>query len=126
MMVEHITPPPGVTPSAMREAANFLNAMLRGRTLSDAARAVEREIAARLDRLKAAVIAHGCYTAFFSGPLRLGEFITAHVRALLSRRLASDADRPVSVTRLGGVAPHEPATRARARAPRAGARPAGC
>ena len=36
-----ITPPPGVTPSAMREAANFLNAMLRGRTLSGAARAVE-------------------------------------------------------------------------------------
>ena len=54
-----ITPPPGVTPSAMREAANFLNAMLRGRTLSDAARAVEREIAARrqeLDALAASLV----------------------------------------------------------------------
>ncbi|SDX08197.1 heat-inducible transcription repressor HrcA [Albimonas donghaensis] len=57
-----ITPPPGVTPSAMREAANFLNAMLRGRTLSDAARAVEREIAARrqeLDALAASLVDQG-------------------------------------------------------------------
>lgn len=29
------TPPPGQTPSSMREAANFLNAMAEGRTLSD-------------------------------------------------------------------------------------------
>ncbi|MEE3100399.1 MAG: heat-inducible transcriptional repressor HrcA [Pseudomonadota bacterium] len=57
-----ITPPPGVTPSAMREAATFLNAMLRGRTLSDAARAVEREIAARrqeLDALAASLVEQG-------------------------------------------------------------------
>ena len=57
-----IAPPPGVTPSAMREAANFLNAMLRGRTLSDAAAAVSREIAARraeLDALAAALVEQG-------------------------------------------------------------------
>ena len=29
------TPPPGQTPSSMREAANFLNALIEGRTLSD-------------------------------------------------------------------------------------------
>jgi heat-inducible transcriptional repressor len=29
------TPPPGQTPSSMREAANFLNAMAEGRTLSE-------------------------------------------------------------------------------------------
>ena len=39
--------PPGLTPSAMREAANFLNAHLRGRTLGDAASDIAREIEAR-------------------------------------------------------------------------------
>ena len=29
------TPPPGQTPSSMREAANFLNALMEGRTLSE-------------------------------------------------------------------------------------------
>ena len=29
------TPPPGQTPSSMREAANFLNALIEGRTLSE-------------------------------------------------------------------------------------------
>ncbi|MEL7152493.1 MAG: heat-inducible transcriptional repressor HrcA [Pseudomonadota bacterium] len=39
--------PPGLTPSAMREAANFLNAHLRGRTLVEAASDIAREIEAR-------------------------------------------------------------------------------
>ncbi|MDF2233219.1 heat-inducible transcriptional repressor HrcA [Albimonas sp. CAU 1670] len=57
-----ITPPPGVTPSAMREAANFLNAMLRGRTLTDAARAVSEQISLRrqeLDTLAAGLVEQG-------------------------------------------------------------------
>ena len=41
------TPPPGQTPSAMREAANFLNALVEGRTLSDLQTVIRREIAAR-------------------------------------------------------------------------------
>ena len=41
------TPPPGQTPSSMREAANFLNALIEGRTLSDLQGAVKTEIAAR-------------------------------------------------------------------------------
>ena len=40
-------PPPGQTPSSMREAANFLNAVIEGRTLSDLQGAVKTEIAAR-------------------------------------------------------------------------------
>ncbi|UWQ21999.1 heat-inducible transcriptional repressor HrcA [Jannaschia sp. W003] len=40
-------PPPGQTPSAMREAANFLNAMLDGRTLGDLRGLMEGEIARR-------------------------------------------------------------------------------
>ena len=41
------TPPPGQTPSSMREAANFLNALIEGRTLSDIRRDMAAEIAAR-------------------------------------------------------------------------------
>ena len=40
------TPPPGQTPSSMREAANFLNAMAEGRVLSD----LRREFRKDLDR----------------------------------------------------------------------------
>jgi heat-inducible transcriptional repressor len=39
------TPPVGLTASAMREAANFLNALAAGRTLSELRGAVERQIA---------------------------------------------------------------------------------
>ncbi len=39
------TPPAGLTASAMREAANFLNALASGRTLSELRAAVERQIA---------------------------------------------------------------------------------
>ena len=54
--------PPGLTPSAMREAANFLNAHLRGRTLTEAAADVAREIEARrneLGRLAASLVEKG-------------------------------------------------------------------
>ncbi|MCR9124996.1 MAG: heat-inducible transcriptional repressor HrcA [Rhodobacteraceae bacterium] len=40
-------PPPGQTPSSMREAANFLNALIEGRTLSDARTLIEQEIVRR-------------------------------------------------------------------------------
>ncbi|MDA7963759.1 heat-inducible transcriptional repressor HrcA [Ruegeria sp.] len=38
------TPPPGQTPSSMREAANFLNALIEGRTLSDVRRQMQSQI----------------------------------------------------------------------------------
>ncbi|EEE38318.1 heat-inducible transcription repressor HrcA [Rhodobacteraceae bacterium KLH11] len=41
------TPPPGQTPSSMREAANFLNALIEGRTLSEVRRQMQSQIAAR-------------------------------------------------------------------------------
>ncbi|WP_195821025.1 heat-inducible transcriptional repressor HrcA [Roseobacter sp. MH60115] len=41
------TPPPGQTPSSMREAANFLNALIEGRTLSEVHSTIQREIATR-------------------------------------------------------------------------------
>ncbi len=41
------TPPPGQTPSSMREAANFLNALIEGRTLSEVRRQMLSQIDAR-------------------------------------------------------------------------------
>ncbi|MEY4982139.1 MAG: heat-inducible transcriptional repressor HrcA [Pseudomonadota bacterium] len=41
------TPPPGQTPSSMREAANFLNALAEGRTLTDLRRSMTAEISRR-------------------------------------------------------------------------------
>ena len=41
------TPPPGQTPSSMREAANFLNALANGKTLTDLRSSVSVDIKAR-------------------------------------------------------------------------------
>ena len=56
------TPPAGQTPSSMREAANFLNAIAEGRTLSELRTQIGREIAARrmeLDKLAADLVESG-------------------------------------------------------------------
>lgn len=56
------TPPLGQTPSSMREAANFLNALAEGRTLSDLRREMRAEIAARrqeIDALSHALVEQG-------------------------------------------------------------------
>lgn len=56
------TPPAGLTPSAMREAANFLNAILEGHTLGDMRAVVAAEIARRraeLDALSRTLIEAG-------------------------------------------------------------------
>lgn len=56
------TPPPGQTPASMREAANFLNAVTEGRTLSDLRRTIDEDIARRrqeLDSLARAMVDSG-------------------------------------------------------------------
>ena len=56
------TPPPGQTPSSMREAANFLNALLEGRTLSELTTVIRRQIDARrqeIDSLAAQLVDSG-------------------------------------------------------------------
>ena len=56
------TPPPGLTPSAMREAANFLNALAGGKTLSDLRGSVRTDIARRrqeIDSLSRALVDSG-------------------------------------------------------------------
>jgi len=44
-------PPPGQTPSSMREAANFLNALAEGRTLTELRARIEKEVKARRQEL---------------------------------------------------------------------------
>ncbi|MEL6806236.1 MAG: heat-inducible transcriptional repressor HrcA [Pseudomonadota bacterium] len=55
-------PPPGQTQSSMREAANFLNAMIEGRTLSEVKTVVQHEIENRrqeIDTLSQALVQSG-------------------------------------------------------------------
>jgi heat-inducible transcriptional repressor len=56
------TPPPGQTPSSMREAANFLNAIAEGHTLSELDSVIAREIALHrqeIDTLAAELVETG-------------------------------------------------------------------
>lgn len=56
------SPPPGQTPSSMREAANFLNAMAEGRTLSELRRHIANQLTERrreLDGMAAAMVESG-------------------------------------------------------------------
>jgi len=56
------SPPPGQTPSSMREAANFLNALIEGRTLSELQTVIREEISKRrqeIDQLSRALIDSG-------------------------------------------------------------------
>ncbi len=41
------SPPPGQTPSSMREAANFLNALIEGKTLGEVRNVIQHQIVAR-------------------------------------------------------------------------------
>ena len=59
------TPPPGQTPSSLREAANFLSAMAEGRTLSELRGRMTTEIARRrqeIDQLAQALVESGLAT----------------------------------------------------------------
>jgi heat-inducible transcriptional repressor len=47
------TPPPGQTPSSMREAANFINALAEGRTLAELHSLIAREVRARRQEIDA-------------------------------------------------------------------------
>ncbi|UOA25384.1 heat-inducible transcriptional repressor HrcA [Pseudosulfitobacter sp. DSM 107133] len=56
------TPSPGQTPSSMREAANFLNALIEGKTLSEVQSVIQSEIKKRrreIDSLAAELVQQG-------------------------------------------------------------------
>ena len=83
-------PPPGQTPSSMREAANFLNSLLEGRTLSDLQTVIARQIAERrqeIDQLAHAMVESGL--AVWAGEGEGPERLIVRGRANL---LASDAE----------------------------------
>jgi heat-inducible transcriptional repressor len=87
------SPPAGLTPSAMRAAANFLNAVLEGRTLSEMRTTVSAEMAknrAELDALSQSLIEQGLavWTADGDGADRL--IVRGRANLLSS---AADADQ---------------------------------
>ncbi|EBA08530.1 heat-inducible transcriptional repressor HrcA [Sagittula stellata] len=89
------TPPPGLTPSAMREAANFINALAEGRTLSDLRKVMQEEVKARrreIDTLAADLIDAGI--AIWDGEGRNSERLIVRGRAnLLDESAEEELDR---------------------------------
>jgi heat-inducible transcriptional repressor len=80
-----IETPPGMPPSALREAGNYLNARLSGRPLAEARAAVAEEMAAdrtQLDSLAALVVEAGLAT--WTGEGRGGNLIVRGQARLLS------------------------------------------
>lgn len=87
------TPPVGQTPSSMREAGNFLNAMAEGKTLSELRGHIGREIASRrqeLDVLAAELVQSGL--ALWDGESHDPRLIVRG-RANLLDQEAADLDR---------------------------------
>ncbi len=87
------TPPAGQTPSSMREAGNFLNAMAEGKTLSELRGSLSREISERrreLDVLAAELVESGL--ALWNGESNDPRLIVRG-RANLLDQEAADLDR---------------------------------
>jgi heat-inducible transcriptional repressor len=87
-------PPAGQTPSSMREAANFLNAIAEGRTLSELAGAISREIKARrqeIDSLARDLVEQGLVTWVNQGELT--ERLIVRGRGNLLTGDSADLDR---------------------------------
>ncbi|QUJ76189.1 heat-inducible transcriptional repressor HrcA [Sulfitobacter albidus] len=89
-------PPAGQTPSSMREAANFLNAIIEGKTLSELQSTIQREMATRrqeIDTLAAELVESG--TVIWEGgegqPERL--IVRGRSNLLTDRSEAADLDR---------------------------------
>ncbi|MDJ0822170.1 MAG: heat-inducible transcriptional repressor HrcA [Paracoccaceae bacterium] len=91
------TPPMGQTPSSMREAANFLNALIEGRTLSELRHVMREEIARRrqeLDSLAATLIESGA--AIWDGDPDMSGRLIVRGRA----NLLEDATAEEELTRI--------------------------
>ena len=89
------TPPLGQTPSAMREAANFLNSIVQGRTLSEISGVVKREISAHrkeLDVLARQMVEDGIAVWENKGELHERLIIRGQSN-LLNEELGEDLDR---------------------------------
>jgi heat-inducible transcriptional repressor len=88
------TPPPGQTPSSMREAANFLNALAEGKTLTELRRSMTAEIAKRrqeIDSLARDLVESGL--AVWENPGETSERLIVRGRANLLEEESTDLDR---------------------------------
>lgn len=88
------TPPPGHTPSSMREAANFLNALAEGKTLTDLRRGMSAEIALRrqeIDSLARELVESGL--AVWENPGESSERLIVRGRANLLEEEGADLER---------------------------------
>lgn len=88
------TPPPGQTPSSMREAANFLNAMAEGRALSDLRRQFRQDLARRrqeIDQLARDLVESGI--AVWDNPQDGQERLIVRGRSNLIGPEAADVER---------------------------------
>jgi heat-inducible transcriptional repressor len=90
------TPPPGQTPSTMRAAANFLNALAEGRTLAELRAGIGAEIARRrqeLDALAGALVAEGLAVWDDGGGTHERLIVRGRAHLLEQRDLGADLDR---------------------------------
>jgi heat-inducible transcriptional repressor len=90
------TPPPGQTPSSMREAANFLNSLIEGRTLSDVRGVIQSEISRRrqeIDVLARALVEDGLAVWADEGENSERLIVRGRANLLESAAEAADLDR---------------------------------
>ncbi len=88
------TPPPGQTPSSMREAANFLNALAEGKTLTELRRTMTDEVSKRrqeIDSLARELVESGL--AVWENPGETSERLIVRGRANLLEQESTDIDR---------------------------------
>lgn len=88
------TPPPGQTPSSMREAANFLNALAEGKTLTELRRSMSAEISKRrqeIDSLARELVESGL--AVWENPGGTSERLIVRGRANLLEQESVDLER---------------------------------
>ena len=88
------TPPPGQTPSSMREAANFLNALAEGKTLTELRRSMTAEISKRrqeIDSLARDLVESGL--AVWENPGETSERLIVRGRANLLEQESTDLER---------------------------------
>ncbi len=90
------TPPPGQTPSSMREAANFLNALAEGKTISDLRRTITQDITRRrqeIDSLARALVESGVALWEHAGEARERLIVRGQSNLLEGATEATEIDR---------------------------------
>jgi heat-inducible transcriptional repressor len=88
--------PPGLPPSALTEAGNYLNARIRGRTIFDVRRELEQaaeEARLELDRLTAGIVAAGLASWSGGDPEERQLIVRGHANLLDDLKAVEDLER---------------------------------